>query len=137
MISFEIKKSGFLSFNLNWWKPTQKQWAPVLLRSHIVPWRQEADPTTGRPWASLTPKYALAKLRKYPGQPILRATGAMQDKAQILPKGEGFEVKSTPYGVYHQFGTKKMVARPWMGVSDKSLLLLSPIAWKNILSQKR
>jgi hypothetical protein len=137
MISFQIKKGGFQAFNLDWWEPTQRQWAPVLLRSHIVPWRQESDPTTGRPWAALKPRYALAKLRKYPGQPILRATGEMQDQAKILPKGDGFEVKTTPYGIYHQSGTQKMVARPWMGVPDKALQQIVPIVWKNILTQKR
>lgn len=137
MINFQVKRGGFTQFNLDWWKPTQKEWAPVLLKSHIVPWRQEADPTTGRPWASLTPRYAIAKIRKHPGQPILRATGYMQDGAEILPKGEGFEVKAARYGVYHQFGTSRMAARPWVGIPDKSLKQIALIAWKNILSQKR
>jgi hypothetical protein len=137
MITFQVKKGGFTQFNLNWWKPTQKEWAPVLLKDHAVPWRQESDPTTGRPWVSLTPKYAIAKLRRYPGQPILRATGKMQDQAEILPKGEGFEVKAAPYGVYHQFGTSRMAARPWVGIPDNSLKQIVPIAWKNILTQKR
>jgi phage gpG-like protein len=136
MINFQVKKDGFTQFNLDWWKPTQKEWAPVLLKDQAVPWRQESDPTTGRPWVSLTPKYALAKLRKFPGQPILRATGKMQDEAKILPKGEGFEVKASPYGAYHQFGTSRMAARPWVGIPDNSLKQLSPIAWKHILSRK-
>jgi len=137
MIRFEIQKNSFTYFNLNWWKPTQKEWAPVLLKDHIVPWRQQSDPTTGRPWVSLTPKYAIRKQRNFPGQPILRATGKMQDEAKILPKDDGFEVKASFYGVYHQFGARKMVARPWMGVPDKSLEHIVPIAWKNILSHSR
>jgi hypothetical protein len=137
MISFQVKKDGFTKFNLGWWEPTQKEWAPVLLKDHIVPWRQESDPTTGRPWASLTPKYAIAKLRKYPGQPILRATGKMQNEAKILPKGEGFEVSAAPYGVYHQLGTSRMAARPWVGIPDNSLKQVASIAWKNIITQKR
>jgi hypothetical protein len=135
MIDFRLKKNSFLAFNLNWWKPTQKEWAPVLLKSHIVPWRQEADPTTMRPWQSLTPKYAIAKLRRYPGQPILRATGAMQDTARILPKDDGFVFRAPYYGIYHQTGTTRMNARPWVGVPDKSLEQIVPIAWKNILKK--
>jgi len=135
MINFRLTKNSFRNFNLDWWKPTQRQWAPVLLKSHIVPWRQESDPTTGRPWVSLTPKYASVKLRKYPGQPILRATGAMEDTARIFPRESGFAFRSAFYGIYHQNGTSKMQARPWMGVSDKSLEQLVPIAWKNILKK--
>ena len=135
MINFSVKKLPV--FNLGWWGPTQKQWAPVLLKDQQVPWRQESDPTTGRPWKSLTPDYRKRKERQYPGQPVLRATGKMQDTARILPSGEGFEVKTTRYGAYHQFGTIKMAARPWVGIPDISLKKIVPIAWRNILSRKR
>lgn len=135
MINFNVK--NLPEFNLNWWKPTQKQWAPVLLGDHRVPWRQESDPTTGRPWKSLTPSYRVRKSKRYPGEPILRATGRMQDTARITPRGEGFDVKTTRYGAYHQFGTQKMVARPWMGIPDTSLQKIVPIAWRNILKRRR
>ena len=137
MFTFFIKKRSFIEFNLDWWKPTQRQWAPVLLKDHAVPWRQQSDPTTGKPWAVLTPRYALVKLRKYPGQPILRATGEMQDTARIVPQDEGFAVQTTSYGKYHQFGTSRMVSRPWMGIPDTSLEKLPAIAWKNILSKPK
>ena len=135
MIEFKLK--NLPTMNLDWWTPTQKQWAPVLLKDHAVPWRQESDPTTGRPWKSLTPNYRKRKDRQFPGQPILRATGKMQDRALIKPKGEGFEVKTTNYGAYHQFGTLKMASRPWVGIPDVSLEHIVPIAWRNILSRKR
>ncbi len=61
----------------------------------------------------------------------------MQDLAYIYTKGNVFYVKSTDYGKYQQFGTSKMVARPWMGVPDISLMQIVPISWKNILSRKR
>ena len=136
MLLFNFKGKGLKPFNLGWWKPTQEQWAPVLLEDQKLPWRQQSDPTTGRPWQRLTAKYAAWKSKRYPGEPILRATGKMQDSAKILPKGKGFEVKSTRYGGYHQFGTSKMAARPWVGIPDKSLVQLSQISWKNILSSK-
>lgn len=121
-------------FNLKWWKPTQVEWAPILRKDQEVPWRQESDPTTGRPWKSLTSRYEKVKNKKFPGQPILRATGEMEDKSIIFPWKTGFSVKAAFYGAFHQFGTKKMVARPWMGIPDKSLKQLPPIAWGNILS---
>ena len=109
----------------------------MLLKDHAVPWRQETDPTTGRPWKALSPSYRRRKNRTHPGEPILRATGRMQDTAEIVPKGRGFDVKTTKYGAYHQFGTLKMTARPWVGIPDTSLQKIVPIAWKNILSSKR
>ena len=135
MITFQMKKLP--TVNLGWWKPTQKEWAPILLMDHAVPWRQESDPTTGRPWASLSPKYREQKQKRYAGQPVLRATGKMQDSAKIVPKGDGFDVKTTKYGRYHQSGTSKMPARPWVGIPDKSLKQIAAIAWKHILSKSK
>jgi len=123
--------------NLNWWKPTQREWTPVLLDDHPAFWRRQSDPTTGRPWAKLSPKYAAWKSKNYPGQPILRATGAMLDASYIFTKGDAFLVKSTRYGSDHQFGTQRLTARPWMGVPDISLTQIVPISWNNILSRKR
>ena len=137
MIEFKLYGDGVKPLNLNWWAPTQKEWAPVLLKDHQVPWRQESDPTTGRPWAKLSSKYAAQKAIKWPGQPILRASGAMEDQAIIRPWKTGFEVMARFYGAYHQFGTSKMPARPWVGIPDKSLIQIVPIAWKNILLPKR
>lgn len=136
MIRFELTGTGIQPFNLKWWKPTQVEWAPVLLKDHQAPWRQESDPTTGRPWVPLSRKYAQRKQKQWPGAPILRASGVMQDTAVIQPWRDGFQVKSAYYGAYNQFGTSKMPARPWMGIPDKSLEQIVPIAWKNILPPK-
>ena len=133
MIQFEVKNP--VKFNLNWWKPTQEEWAPILLKDHQVPWRQESDPTTGRPWKSLTKPYAKLKAKRWPGQPILRASGKMQDGAEIRPWKDGFEVQASSYGVFHQFGTSKMAARPWVGLPDTSMNKLPSISWKHILSR--
>jgi phage virion morphogenesis protein len=135
MINFVLR--GLPTINLDWWAPTQRRWAPVLRRDQEVPWRAESDPTTGRPWQALSVKYERYKRKRYPGQPILRATGKMQDRAKIRPMGEGFDVKTEKYGRYHQFGTRKMPARPWVGIPDISLKKIVPIAWRNILSRPR
>jgi phage gpG-like protein len=137
MIRLKVQGDGLRPMNLKWWKPTQSEWVPVLLDDHPQFWKKQVDPTYQRPWKKLTPRYADWKTKKYPGESILRATGAMQEASYILTRGNQFLVRSTPYGAYHQFGTNKMTARPWMGVPDVSLKNLVPIAWKNILSRKR
>ena len=137
MIRFKVTGNGLIPMNLRWWKPTQQQWVPVLLDDHPAFWKREVDPTYQTPWARLSPRYAEWKAENYPGQPILRATGLMQDASYIYTRGDVFKVKSTRYGAYHQFGTSKMPARPWMGVPDISLKQIVPIAWGNILSRRR
>lgn len=134
MIKFRIQGRGFRPLNERWWPTTQKQWATKLLQENRKFWPQEKSPFTGKPWKELSPKYKLWKEKTQPGNPILRYSGKMQDSAKILPKGAGFEVKTTPYGKYQQFGTARLVARPWMGVPDSSIPSLTSIAWKNILS---
>jgi phage gpG-like protein len=137
MIGFKITGNGLTPMNLNWWKPTREEWVPVLLDDHPQFWKSQVDPTYQRPWQRLTPRYQAWKSEHYPGQPILRATGLMQDVAYIYTRGDKFLVRSTNYGKYQQFGTSRMPARPWMGVPDISLKQIVPIAWKNILSRKR
>jgi len=137
MIRFRVQGNGLTPMNLNWWRPTRIEWVPVLRNDHPAFWNREVDPTYQTPWKSLTLRYSAWKQVNYPGQPILRATGLMQDSATIYYRQGEFRVRSTPYGKYHQFGTSKMSARPWMGVPDISLKQIVPIAWRNILSRKR
>jgi len=136
MLTFKVAGNGLKPLNVKWWKPTQKEWTPVLMKDNRPFQRNEKDPTTGKPWARLTPVYAAWKQAHFPGQPILRRTGLMLDSAALFTRGDEFLVKTTSYGPYHQFGTKRMVARPWMGVPDISLQHIVPIAWKNILPKK-
>lgn len=137
MIRFKVTGNGFTPMNLNWWKPTQKEWVPVLLDDHPQFWKRQVDPTYQRPWARLTPRYAAWKSENFPGEPTLRRTGAMQGASYIFTRGNQFLVRSTQYGAFNQFGTSKMAARPWMGVPDISLKQIVPIAWRNILSRRR
>jgi phage gpG-like protein len=137
MMKFKVTGNGLIPLNVNWWKPTQREWTPVLLDDQAPFWKRQVDPTYERPWARLNPAYSKWKAGHYPGEPILRATGLMQDSAYIYTRGNRFLVKSTRYGAYNQFGTSKMPARPWMGVPDISLKQIVPISWKNILSRRR
>lgn len=137
MIRFRVTGNGLVPLNLNWWKPTQKEWVPVLMDDHPQFWKRQVNPTTGAPWSQLSPRYSAWKNNRFPGEPILRATGTMLDASYIFTKGDQFLVRSTGYGAYNQYGTSKMPARPWMGVPDISLKQIVPIAWTNILSRRR
>jgi hypothetical protein len=139
MIRFRVdnKGRGLTPMNLRWWRPTREEWVPVLIDDHPQFWKRQVDPTYQRPWQRLSPRYADLKAKRFPGEPILRATGAMLDASFIQTKGNQFLVRTTPYGAFQQFGTSKMPARPWMGVPEVSLKQLVPIAWNHILSHKR
>lgn len=133
MISFKVKlERGDRLFNLKWWPQTRKEWLPVLLVDNKKYWVAQTSPE-GIPWKPLSSKYKKWKSAHYGDQPILRATGNMQDKAEIKSWGNRIFVRSSEVGPYHQFGTSKMTARPWMGVPDTSLIKLSELACKNIL----
>lgn len=74
---------------------------------------------TGSPWAPLSPRYAAWKARRYPGQPILVATGALRRSLTERPLGVerigsdyaelGSEVA---YGRFHQQGDGVPQRRP-------------------------
>lgn len=119
-------------FNENWWPQTRNEWLPMLLADNKKYWIAQTTPG-GLPWKPLTPKYKIWKSKHYGDAPILRLTGKMQDTAEIKSSGNRIFVRSTELGKYHQFGTRKMAARPWMGVPDMSLERLPALAWKHIL----
>lgn len=111
--------------NTNWWDPSKNKIASILLEENRTDWAAERDPDTGSKWAP----------RKQPtGQwPILRRTGAMQDRTRIKPAGVGiFKAATVSYGPFHQYGTSRMVARPWLGVPDRSLPRAAEVIAKSI-----
>lgn len=132
MITIEVRKKDLNLFNKDWWRSTRVEWAPKLLIENRKKWPSQVDPS-GRPWKSLTPSYDKWKRKNFGSLPILRLTGEMLDRASIEVDDNQFFVKSSDAGFYHQFGTRKMSARPWVGIPDKSLGILSQIALKNIL----
>jgi len=135
MFKFKVKTNfGVKPFNLNWWEPTKTEWAPVLLDSNRPYWKNQTE-ADGRAWKPLSAKYRAWKNGRYGPLPILRISGRMQDTAKVRAdlRNDRFYVETTKVGPYHQFGTSKMAARPWMGVPDSSLSKLASIAWKNIL----
>lgn len=133
MITFELKLKGKSKlFNENWWFPTRREWIPMLLTDNKKFWVAQTSPY-GIPWKPLTRGYKAWKIAHYGDQPILRASGRMQDTAKIKSWGDRIFVKTNKQGIFHQFGTTKMASRPWMGVPDLSLQRLPALAWKNIL----
>lgn len=116
-----------------WWTPTKKEWVPHLWLDNRELWYRQTD-DEGKPWKALSPAYEKWKTEEYGSLPILDAGGGMFDLSLIYVRGNKFTVRTTEEGVYHQFGTSKMPARPWMGVPLKSLDTLAEIAIKNILA---
>lgn len=130
----EIKVKGKLPFlNEDWWPKTGESWTPRLLQENRKKWPSQVSPE-GKPWKSLTPGYQKWKTGRYGSLPILRLTGKMLDGAVIKYDKSSYVVETTDYGAYHQFGTSNMAARPWMGVPDQSLKILTQLAISNILN---
>lgn len=133
MITF---KTNFLKgkklFNENWWSGTREQWLPELLADNRKYWVAQTSPY-GVPWKPLTRRYQLWKYGHYGSLPILRLSGRMLDTAEIKSWGNRIFVKAASQGIYHQYGTSKMAARPWMGVPDLSMQRLPGLSWKHIL----
>jgi phage gpG-like protein len=96
--------------------------------------------SSGGRWAPLSVDYQKWKERHFPGQPILQRTGVLRDSlvwggSSVGPDGI-FEASPTtvvvgtavPYGVFHQTGTPKMPARPFIDPPD-------PSEWASVLRQ--
>lgn len=71
----------------------------------------------GKPWAALSP----STLRQKKTGAILRETGALAGSVAFMGASatEARVGAGTEYGVYHQFGTSKMPARPFIGIADR------------------
>jgi phage gpG-like protein len=91
-------------------------------------------------WAGLSPAYRVWKERNYPGQPILTRTGRLRESmmwsgSSVGPDGIFIAEPTTvvvgtavPYGVFHQTGTSKMPARPFIDPPD-------PGEWAAVMRQ--
>lgn len=121
-------------FSEKWWSATREEWLPMLLADNKKYWISQTT-SQGIPWKPLSPGYKIWKSSRYGDTPMLRLSGKMQDTAEIKSWGDRIYVNSTELGPYHQFGTRRIPARPWMGVPDMSLERLPGLAWKNILKK--
>ena len=91
-------------------------WPQVRNRA-IKPWLKQQFATEGHgehgKWAPLSEKYAQRKEKKYPGKPILVASGRMK-KSLLSNSNQGVMTARTfqygsdvPYSLYHQTGTSR------------------------------
>lgn len=117
-------------FRSNWWTSTKSEWVPYLKMANKENWYLGVD-DMGRPWRALSPEYAKWKSENYGSSTPLG--GRMFDSSDIVVRGNRFIVKTVPEGVYAQFGTENMPARPWMGVPSKALDKLEELSIKNLL----
>lgn len=76
----------------------------------------------GKKWADLDPVYKKSRYAKgYDGK-MLHRTGQLIGSLNI-DYGDDFAAVgvSESYGIYHQLGTKKMSARPFLGASEEGI----------------
>lgn len=78
-------------------------------------------------WAPLSPRYAEWKARHYGGKGILVRTGSLLASltggpgSLIEQSKDSLRIGSTvKYGLYHQFGTRKMPQRKVIDLSDRN-----------------
>lgn len=91
--------------------------ANVLLQEAEAAFNNEKSPE-GESWAKLNQDYKKRRYDKgYTGN-ILQVTGDLV-KSLNIDYGDSFAVigAAEPYGQYHQVGTSKMPARPFLGLS--------------------
>ena len=102
-----------------------KDWSrniwPSVVRYALRPWLTDQFAQQGHGahgnWPALTALYAARKAKTYPSKLILEASGKM--KESLIPEANKGEMtprtlrygSNVPYAIYHQTGTKKMVAR--------------------------
>ena len=71
-------------------------------------------------WPPLSPRYARRKQKRYPGRPVLQASGRLRsslvgksaDTVEALEPGRMKFGTRVPYAIFHQTGTRNMPARP-------------------------
>ena len=96
--------------------------APVFEAAEARQFDAEGSGPARGAWADLSEVYAAWKDKKYPGAPLLVATGALREAltAASSPLGARdysastfvFGTVGVPYASFHQSGTGKMPARP-------------------------
>ena len=137
MIKFEMKGLDKPLFNKDWWKDSQPKVAKMLEKEQKDYWDREQNPWDGSKWKELKPQYKQKKELKYGNQPILRATGRMQDDMKIRAKPDGtFNVQTTTYGAAHQFGTPKLPQRTWVGIPEGAEPKIGDIVLRHLFKRK-
>ena len=138
MLKFDLKGLDGGLFNEDWWEKSQPKVAKMLEQEHKDYWVREQDPWDGSKWKDLKPKYRQQKELKFGTQPILRASGKMQDQMKIKANSDGtFNVQTTKYGAAHQYGTDKLPQRTWVGIPESAVPKIGDIVLKNLSNKRR
>ena len=92
-------------------QPAFEQIGEALKRNIAMCFREEKSPD-GINWAALDPK--TIKQRRNGSSKILNDTGRLKDSFAHIATNSHVEITTdTMYAPFHQFGTSKMVARPF------------------------
>ena len=90
---------------------------------------------TSGPWARWSPKYAVWRKQNAPGGSILTLSGRLRESLRWSGAGLGpegyFEATPTsvefgttvPYARFHQYGTSKMPARPFLPTPNAAVFM--------------
>jgi hypothetical protein len=70
-------------------------------------WRREEDPK-GRKWKK--------RISDDEPHPLLRKSGEMQDSLRFSVSGNTIFAQTSEIGKFHQYGTRRMVKREWIGL---------------------
>ena len=131
-------QTGALNIN---WRPVMAKLAAAYQAYEERVFTTEGAAGLGR-WRPLSPAYARWKAVHFPGRPILTRTGALRTAAkQVLAQtdtrlvmGPGHRV---PYAIFHEMGTRKMPARPFVRPSPPMIQQFREIAREAIVSVRR
>lgn len=92
--------------------------AGVLMQDAESAFEQETSPE-GKKWAALNERYKQWRYEKKYTGPILQRTGMLaMSLSPRFNESQAMVVAHSPYAKYHQLGTSKMPARPFLGLSD-------------------
>lgn len=95
-------------------RPAWRQVGELLLRSIAENFSQEGRPRSWEPWAPST------AARRGPGGRILDETGRLRSSIRARTDARGVTVEtSVRYGGFHQEGTRRMPARPFLLVQPE------------------
>jgi len=98
--------------------------------------RESKDPTTGAAWAPLAP--STIKQRKGKRAQILVDTSGLRRSivSKITGRNKIAVGTAKKYGVFHQFGTKNMVPRPFLGFDKRGEKQIEEIMKRWILGKQ-
>ena len=108
-IGFEVEgvKQTSVAFdlygkNLNDFRVPLEKSKDILMKAFQLNFETEGK-TLGKPWAALSPKYALMKNQRFPGRKILQKTGKMKTSfSSIVTSVSATMFNTADYFGYHQ-----------------------------------